>query len=444
MKIGFRKLGSDIALNILRHVAKLALGLGLFVLIARVLGPEGNGVYSVSVLLPTLLATFLNLGIVPANVYHVGRGDVSVETAYRTSLVLWGTLSLLGLSVGSLIILFGSESLFPGISTLLLWVTLFSFPWVLMEKLLLGFLQAMQDFKRYNVVMLVAPSLTLSLAFLLVWGFEFGPLGAVIAFGSGYVLASGAAGYAVRVHLDGQEEEESWWKYTRACLGYGWKAHLSNVLAFVNYRADLYLVNFFVSPVAAGVYVIAIRIAERMWILSSAVSTVILPRLSEMHTAEAKRKYLTPLISRWMLLASLAACLGLGVVAEPLVRLLFGSAYTPAVPVLLWFLPGIVVGSFARILANDVAARGRPELNLYTSLVVVLVNILANVMLIPRYGIVGGAFATSLAYSLNGVLKLWLHAHLSGNRWWVPIIATREDWHLLRKGWATLVKERTG
>ncbi|MEK9667087.1 MAG: hypothetical protein VW701_08020, partial [Deltaproteobacteria bacterium] len=31
-------------------------------------------------------------------------------------------------------------------------------------------------------------------------------------------------------------------------LGYGWKAHLSNILAFVNYKADIFLVNFFMGP----------------------------------------------------------------------------------------------------------------------------------------------------------------------------------------------------
>ncbi|WP_269851929.1 oligosaccharide flippase family protein [Methanosarcina horonobensis] len=51
--------------------------------------------------------------------------------------------------------------------------------------------------------------------------------------------------------------------YTKECLGYGWKAHLSNILAFVNYRADLFLVNFFLTPAATGIYLIAVQIAEK-------------------------------------------------------------------------------------------------------------------------------------------------------------------------------------
>lgn len=442
MNIGFRSLGSDIALNILRHIGKLVLGLGLFVLLARVLGPEGNGEYSVAILVPTLLSTFLNLGIPPANVYYVGREDVSVRTAMWTSLILWAGLSVAGLLVGILIVVFRAEQWFPSVPPLLLWITLFSFPAVLLEKLFLGLLQSVQDFERYNVAMLVAPTVTLAAAVVLVWGMNSGTLGAIFAFGGGYLVGATVAGFNVRPHLEEEQEDEEWRSYVRTCIGYGWKAHLSNVLAFVNYRADLYLVNYFVSPAAAGIYVIAIRVAERMWILSKAVSTVILPRLAEMHGDEEKRKYLTPLISRWVLIVSIGACVGLGLIADPAIPWVFGQEYAEAVDVLYWFLPGIIIGSVARILANDIAARGHPELNLYTSFATVSANVVANVILIPEMGVTGGAIATTFAYSLNGGLKVWLYTYLSGNRWWASFLVSSEDWRLLQKVWATLMENQ--
>jgi O-antigen/teichoic acid export membrane protein len=443
MKIGFRKLSADIALNILRHVAKLVLGLGLFVLLARVLGPEGNGKYSVSILVPTLLSTFLNLGIAPANVYYVGREDVSVTTAVKSSLALWVLLSSCGLLLGSGVIFFRADQWIPSVPQPLLWISLAAFPVFLLERLFLGLLQSVQDFKRYNGAMLIAPTVTLATAVVLVWWMRTGTVGAVIAFGVGYLLGALVSGFAVRSHVEDTEEDRDWRSYAKECVGYGWKAHLSNVLSFVNYRADLYLVNLFVSPAAAGIYVIAIRIAERMWMLSSAVSTVILPRLAELHTEEEKRKYFTPLISRWVLVVSLVACIVLALVADPLIQGLFGKEYAGAIGVLLWLLPGIVVGSFTRILANDIAARGRPELNLYTAFLVVVVNVTANVLLIPRMGVTGAAIATTLAYTFNGMTKIWLYTYLSDNRWWVPLLIGREDWELLERGWAALIQRET-
>ncbi|MCS3702310.1 flippase [Salinibacter ruber] len=440
MKIGFKKLGIDISLNVLRHVVKVGLKLGVFVLIARVLGPEGNGKYSISILVPTLLSKFLNFGIPPANVFYVGREDVSVKTAMRTSLTLWTALSIFGISVGGVIISLRGAQWFPSVPYILLWMALLAFPFVLLERLFLGLLQSVQDFKRYNGAMLVAPAMTLGIAAVLVWGFGIGAVGAVAAFGSGYFIGAIVAGLAVRPHLEQHRVEEDWWSYAKNCVGYGWKAHLGNVMSFLNYRADLYLVNFFASPAAAGIYVIAVRIAERLWILSSAVSTVILPRLAEMHTEEEKRKYLTPLISRWVLIASFGACVALAIIAGPLIQFLFGQEYMEAVGALLLLLPGVVVGSFTRILANDIAARGRPELNLYTSILVVVVNIVSNIILIPLMGIKGAAIATTISYSINGVTKIWLHTYLSGNRWWETILVEWEDWRLIRKGWVAITK----
>lgn len=442
MNVNFRGLGFDISLNVVRHIVKVGLKLGVFVLIARVLGPEGNGKYSVSILVPTLLSTFLNLGIPPANVFYVGREEISVKTAFRTSLALWAALSILGISVGSAIILFRGAQWFPSVPYVLLWIALFAFPFVLLERLFLGLLQSVQDFSRYNGAMLVAPTMTLSMAAILVWGVGVGAVGAVAAFGSGYFIGSIVAGFATRPHLEYDVVDEGWWSYAKECVGYGWKAHLSNVMSFVNYRADLYLVNFFVSPAAAGIYVIAVRIAERMWILSSAVSTVILPRLSELHTEEEKRKYLTPLISRWVLVASLGACVALALIADPLIWLLFGQEYMEAVGVLLLLLPGIVVGSFTRILANDIAARGRPELNLYVSILTVTTNVVANIILIPSMGITGAAISTTLSYSIDGAAKVWVYVYLSDNQWWKVILIGGEDWRLIQKGWSSVTKKR--
>lgn len=53
----------------------------LVVLIARELGPEGNGFYAMAILIPTLLANFLNLGVGPATVYYVSRGEFNVYQA---------------------------------------------------------------------------------------------------------------------------------------------------------------------------------------------------------------------------------------------------------------------------------------------------------------------------------------------------------------------------
>ena len=196
--------------------------------------------------------------------------------------------------------------------------------------------------------------------------------------------------------------------YVRKTVSYGLRAHLSNILAFVNYRADLFLVNFFLNPAAAGVYVIAIHIAEKLWMISQAASTVLLPRLSAMHDDSKARLKLTNkffwLVSVVTTILSGLAGLLLYFFLEPI----FGENYVSALPAFLWLLPGIIAGAGGRIYSNCIAAAGKPEWNMYVSFLVVLLNIIFNIVLIPKYGLLGAAWATSAVYCFNALIKFSL------------------------------------
>jgi len=173
----------------------------------------------------------------------------------------------------------------------------------------------------------------------------------------------------------------------------------------------------FIGSAAAGVYVIAVALVEKLWLVSQAVSTVLLPRLSQLSSEEGKRKIITPLICRWVLLVTLVGGLGLAVIVYPFTLLVFGSDYLGSVLPALVLLPGIVFVSGARVLANDIASRGRPELNMYVSAITMVCNVIGNLLLIPLYGLAGAAMATTIAYSLTLVLTLLIYTRFTSNRW---------------------------
>lgn len=404
------------------------------------LGPKGNGLYTLSILVPTVLSTFLNLGIAPANVYFISRGTVDVRNALFTNLWLVLILSVLGILFGAITIWSRGDVFFPGVSLPLLWGGVAVFPLLLLHAFLISLLQGKQDFRSFNTVSIIAPGVMLVLFLALVWGLGMKVPGALLAYGIGYSVALVLTFRAVWVHCQSDIRGLSPRLYAKQCIGYGWKVHLSNILAFVNYRADIFLVNFFLTPALTGIYVIAVQIAEQLWLLSQAVSIVLLPRLSELYQDEKTRRRLTPVIARWVFIATFFAAVLLSLVAKPLIVLLFGSKYINATGALIWLLPGIVLGSLSRILSNDIAARGKPELNMYVAFFVISVNIIANIVLIPMMGINGAALATTVAYSLNAIAKLYLYARLSGNMWWQPFLLDRADMALILRRFKVLYK----
>ena len=222
-------------------------------------------------------------------------------------------------------------------------------------------------------------------------------------------------------------------EYIIHALRYGYKAHLSNILTFVNYRADIFLINLLISPVFAGIYVISVAMSEKLWLISQVVSTVILPKLCELHAEEEVRRQLTPLIARWMLvLVTIAACF-FAILGPSMIKFLFGNEYLGAAVPFLFLLPGIVLASITKVLANDIAARGRPELNMYTSFVVIIINIVGNLYFIPLWGLFGAAIATTFAYSVQAVLLVRMYAWLSGNCWYFLFSFGVEDAKILKQ-----------
>jgi O-antigen/teichoic acid export membrane protein len=409
-----RGLGTHITLTFGRQLAALALNLGFAALVARALGPAGQGQYALAVLLPSLIFTFANLGLPVANAYFLGKGEVGLETALRANGRLWLGLSPVGLLVGALVLRFFGERWFPGVPPPLMDLALLAYPALLLQAVLASLLQGVQDFDRYNFSLLVQllVALPLAAAAILVWGW--GPYGAVLAYVASFLLSAGAAWSSLRGRRGEGRRELGAAEYARRCIRYGWQAQVSVNLAFLSYRADTFLVNYFISPAATGLYVVAVVIAEKIWLLSHAVGSILLPRLSSLEGDEAARTRITPLATKLVFLFSVAGGTLIFGAAHWIVPSLFGSAYEPSVGVLRWLMPGVVALSVARTLSVDLTARGRMDLNVIVGFAALAANIAANLVLIPRYGIEGAAMATTFSYSGNLVAKLWLYKRLSG------------------------------
>ena len=179
-------------------------------------------------------------------------------------------------------------------------------------------------------------------------------------------------------------------------------------MTFVNYKADIFLVNFFLTPVATGIYVIAVQMAEKLWMLSQAASTVLLPRLSSMRSDPIARYQLTMrtvyIVGLLTFISSLFLAIGLFFLLDPI----FGESYKKSFMPFIYLLPGVLALAISRIKSNCIAAAGKPEWNFYASIFTVTLNISLNVLIIPIYGIVGAAIATTIAYSSDSAIKFYL------------------------------------
>jgi O-antigen/teichoic acid export membrane protein len=239
-------------------------------------------------------------------------------------------------------------------------------------------LQGRQDFPRFNAAMFLQPVLMFLLAAAMVWFLDLGTRGALYAYVLSFLASGLFALWAVRSHLRGHREDNGDRRiggYARACIGYGWKAQLANNLWILNYRAQMLLINYFLAPDAVGLFMAALVVAEKIWLMSQAATAVLLPRLSELHTDEARRRRITPLATKTVFWLSIAVAVPLFVFARPIIMLVSSGEFDASVDVLRLLLPGVVLLTVARGVTADLAARGRVDLNLYVSLITVVISV---------------------------------------------------------------------
>ncbi|MEM1040456.1 MAG: oligosaccharide flippase family protein [Pseudomonadota bacterium] len=423
----YRQTAVDVALTFSRQFVAAFFQLAIVLIVAQALGPSGTGMYAVALLLPSIFAQLLSFGLPAANVYLVASNRAQLDDAWSASRDLMICVAIAGLLSGWAILdLFGTL-IFPDVPLGALIVALLVFPSSLFLGITNGFFQALQDFRRYNFSVMMQPTLALA-GVLFIWLADELTLFAIIQIVCiSYAISLLFSLWLLSGQLNLLSQCASRRTYWRSALAYGVKAHLTNLIAFLNHRLDLFLVSLLVGPAAAGLYAVAVRLVEQLWMVSKAVSTVILPRLSAMVDDEEGRRKFTPVVARTVLWTTLAGSAMLAFVAEPLVILLFENSFVNAVPVVWILLPGVVLLSCSRVLANDLAARGRVDINLALTGGILIVNLIGNLFLIPLYGVAGAAAATTIAYAFNLLLRLAIQNRLFGTRWTEILIINSGD-----------------
>jgi O-antigen/teichoic acid export membrane protein len=160
------------------------------------------------------------------------------------------------------------------------------------------------------------------------------------------------AGFFVSLQIDG-----FWrgWRFSWADLCDTARASLQlgllSVLTILYQKLSLTLLSILGGAALAGWFSAAQRAVEAAKTGHLAVFTALYPAMAQAKAdAEGKTAWMTTLRRSWKVLLSLAvlAALGLSVLAEPLVRLLYGAEYEPAVPalrILAWMMVPFTVGT---------------------------------------------------------------------------------------------------
>jgi O-antigen/teichoic acid export membrane protein len=186
--------------------------------------------------------------------------------------------------------------------------------------------------------------------------------------------------------------------------GYGARGQLGGLLSLVNLRLDVGILGAIAGPSVLGIYAIASKFAELLRLPGLAVNYVLYPVFASSGEAAARARTSKLLLPSAAVPLLVAVPLALAV--GPVLPLLYGRSFHDAVVPALILLAGLLGDVAANLISAYLYGAGRPGWNSVAIGVGVVVTVVADVLLIPRYGAVGAAVASCAAYLTTDVARL--------------------------------------
>jgi O-antigen/teichoic acid export membrane protein len=246
----------------------------------------------------------------------------------------------------------------------------------------------------FSIVTMISVLFSLGASVVLVGVLGWGATGALIGAGSGYVCVVVCTLPFIliwsRLHIR--------WDIARSLLSFGTPLIVSVISVWVLQLSDRYLLGLFGTWEQTASYSVA-------YSLGSVLSTVILaPFALAWPTAMysiARRKNAEQVFQKvflWFSSVLLFAALGLSLVSSVLFGVLFPRSYQSAAPVIPIVAESIAFYGVYTVLMLGANVRRRTWMTSVFTTIAALINVGCNLVLIPRYGAMGAAASTLIAY----------------------------------------------
>lgn len=391
------------------RVARLILGITTSFVLAGMLLPEGRGQYALLVLVPGMLNALGQLGLPSAMSFFAGRG-MRIDQLQRLG---WGLAA--GLSVvlvGGTILLLPllTETVLQAVDEELIPLALASVPFQLASAFAGSALIGRQVMRNYNLIIVAQSVLMLVGVVVLVGGLDLGVTGALTSYVTVAVIVAIATAIELgRVVRSSPPEGPS--VHIGPFVSYGLRIYPASVTGYFSLRVDVLILGAMLGDATAvGLYTFAVSLAEPVFMVPDSISTVFYPRVAGMERGRADA--LAPQVSRFTLLVTVLVVIAFVPPAWLATNVILPTFADSLVPFLI-LLPGIVALSVSKVLSGYIGGLGLPLHVARASLVNLVVNVMANVILIPVLGIAGAALASLISYTVHATMLAIIASRLA-------------------------------
>jgi O-antigen/teichoic acid export membrane protein len=406
-----RHLGAGAALSVVVQGGPLFAAAVLSIVLARTIGPSGNGRFALLVTLVGFTATVAALSLASGIAYEVSRRRWSARQAFRDTYLTALVLGLVGAFGGFIVFLLTRETVFRGIDTWLAVVALSCVPATFAYQNAEWILLARERYEGYAGVEVARSSILVLVGAGL--AFPFGLAGAVVGFSSSALFAAAVGAWLLRREVQVDTVVDKGGSLKRA-MRFGLQGWGANLMQQLNYRVDLLILGGYAASSDVGLYSVAVTLTAIAWILPTSLGTVLLPRVASLDesallgelTADESDAAVAKSVRHGVLLM-LPGAVVISLLLVVAVPVLYGSEFTQSIALGFVLLPGVLVIGVGKVLGYTVSGRGYPRYQLYVAALTFPLTLALYFTLIPAFHAWGAATASTISYVLTTSLMLF-------------------------------------
>jgi O-antigen/teichoic acid export membrane protein len=374
--------------------AKIGFTLTLFLvnmLIARVMGAADSGAFFYTINNLSIIILVSSLSLESGLSFHLSRKNISEQDAAGLS-IAWSVGAAV---LSALVVLFISDI---SIGFALLFIS---------GNLLIGLFSGLFYAKKSFVLPLVIQALANMLIILytswILLDNEIADKGLLmwIYFGS-YLLAGVMMAFLFfakySLHFFSFLSVK---KIFSSVIAYSLTAFIANLVAFLVYRVDYWILEYFmpvpVSGSAMGNYIQVAKLVQLFLFAPTVLATVIFP-LTAAEDESANPEGIKKILLRLSIINAVLILI-LVIAGHWLFTFVYGNDFELMYKCFLYLIPGVLAISCVRVLASYFAGLNKVKYNLTGSLFALVLIVGLNFLLIPSMGINGAALADSAGYA---------------------------------------------
>lgn len=303
-------------------------------------------------------------------------------------------------------------------------VTAFCFPFIAIQKTVLGAINGFQKMNYFALLNILQNTSVFIVSVVLVLFFDMDVMGAVLGLVIPTIVVGLISLYFVKDQIKIIPKLFSIQTFkvtTQEILWFGFFSVLSASVSTLMTNIDSLMIGYFMNETEVGYYSVAIIFVEGLILIPESIQRVTTPTIAKYYIKNDYEKIIkllkVTMLKTFILTTFLI--IFLAVFGKILITILFKEEFLPAYIPLIILLIGYGIRSPFVSIGGTLSSIGKVDVAFRVNLASSMINTILNFLLIPIFGLIGAASATSISLIISVGLALYFikqYIYVSNNR----------------------------